>query len=139
MWWQFSRFIDWADATNLGIDVVHSVIADNNRNFAQANRKFIYADLMSEADDLPSGDLLLIKDVLQHLSNENVQRLLKLTSNFKFSLITNAYAPENTYCQNGDSLPLDIRQPTFNLHHAAVVWAFDNKAIFLIVSPDQSA
>ena len=133
--WQFSRFIDWGDVNYLGIDVVHSVIADNLRDFSQVNRQFICSDLTVETDVQPSGDLLLLKDVLQHLSNQNAAQLLELTSRFKFSLITNAYAPENTDCQNGDTRPLDIRQPPFNLRHAAVVWAFDNKAIFLVVTP----
>ena len=133
--WQFSRFIDWGDVNYLGIDVVHSVIADNLRDFSQVNRQFICSDLTVETDVQPSGDLLLLKDVLQHLSNQNAAQLLKLTSRFKFSLITNAYSPENTDCQNGDTRPLDIRQPPFNLRHAAVVWAFDNKAIFLVVTP----
>jgi SAM-dependent methyltransferase len=135
--WQFSQFIDWGGASYLGIDVVPSVIEANSQAFGQANREFVCANLASDTHNLPSGDLLLLKDVLQHLSNKNVQQLLKLTSRFKFSLITNAYDPENTDCQNGDTRPLDIRQPPFNLHHAALVWAYHNKAIFLVVSPDR--
>ena len=46
------------------------------------------ADLTT--DDLPSGDLCIIKDVLQHLSNDSVSRFLRvLQRKFRLALITN--------------------------------------------------
>jgi hypothetical protein len=84
-----------------------------------------------------TAELLLVKDVLQHLSNEYAQKILTLTNQFKSSLITNAYAPINDDCKNGDTRPLDIREQPFNIKHAALLWAYAEKAIFLVVNPDQ--
>jgi len=134
--WQFSQFINWGNASYLGIDVVSSVIAANQQRFAKPNISFVCANPLDDTFIPPIGDLLLLKDVLQHLSNANVQKLLALTSRFKFSLITNAYAPVNDDCQNGDTRPLDIRAEPFNLRHAALVFGFNEKAMFLVVQPE---
>ena len=75
--------------------------------------------------------------MLKHLSNENAQKILTLTNQFKFSLTTNAFAASNDDCQNGDTRPLDIREQPFKLKHAALVWVYADKAIFLVVSPEQ--
>jgi len=131
--WQFSRFINWGSRSYLGIDVVGSVIETNRRNFARPNISFQHANSLEEGFNA-TGDLLLLKDVLQHLTNANVQKLLHLTSRFKFSLLTNEYALPNEDCENGDTRPLDIRAEPFNLKNAALVYAFANKATFLVVS-----
>jgi SAM-dependent methyltransferase len=131
--WQFSRHIDWGDRTYLGIDVVGSVIEANRRQFARPNISFSHANPLEDGFDV-GGDLLLMKDVLQHLSNSNVQKLLRLTNRFRFSLLTNAYARTNDNCENGDTRPLDIRADPFNLTNAAMVYAYDEKATFLIIN-----
>ena len=134
--WQFSRFIDWKNATYHGIDVVPSVIEANTRQFTRANIRFTCGNPLDDTVDVGGGDLLLLKDVLQHLSNANVIKLLDLTKRFKFSLITNAYAISNSDCNNGDTRPLDIRRPPFNVRHAAGLFGMNEKAVFLVVSPD---
>ena len=132
--WQFSQFINWGDRDYLGIDIVPSVIEANNARFAKSSISFVCANPLDDNFDPPSGDLLLLKDVLQHLSNANVQKLLDLTPRFKYSLITNAYAPTNDDCENGDTRPLDIRAAPFNLTSAVLVYPFREKATFLVVN-----
>src|SRR5688572_14138048 len=88
--WQFSQFINWGERNYLGIDVVQSVIEANTARFSRSNISFVCANPLDHSFDPPSGDLLLMKDVLQHLSNANVQKLLALTKRFRYSLITNA-------------------------------------------------
>jgi SAM-dependent methyltransferase len=135
--WQFSQFINWGDRTYLGIDVVAPVIEANRQKFARPNVTFSHANPLDDGFEI-SGDLLLMKDVLQHLSNANVQKLLGLTSRFKFSLLTNAYAAVNDDCENGDTRPLDVRAEPFNIHHAAMIYAFAEKAVFLVVADAMS-
>jgi len=60
---------------------------------------------------------------------------IRLTERFKFALVTNAYAPTNDDCENGDTRPLNIRAAPFNLKNAALVYAFAEKATFLVISP----
>src|SRR6266545_4139062 len=88
--WQFSQFINWGERRYLGIDVVANVIDANQKRFARANISFTCADPLDDSFQPPAGDLLLMKDVLQHLSNANVQKMLKLVWRFKYALITNA-------------------------------------------------
>src|SRR5690349_1094208 len=76
--WQFSQFINWGPATYLGIDIVGSVIEQNKQRFARPNVSFVCTNPLDENFDPPRGDLLLLKDVLQHLSNANVKKLLAL-------------------------------------------------------------
>lgn len=131
--WQFSQFINWGNASYLGIDVVPSVIAANTQRFSRANVRFVCDNPCRDGFEAPAGELLLVKDVLQHLSNENAKRILALTNRFRFALITNAYAPTNDDCANGDTRPLDIRAEPFNVRNAALVFAFAEKATFLLI------
>jgi SAM-dependent methyltransferase len=132
--WQFSQFINWGDRSYLGVDVVASVIQANEARFNRPNFEFLCANPLNEAFDPPSGDLLLMKDVLQHLSNANVKKLLELTKRFRYALITNAYARTNDDCENGDTRPLDIREEPFDLKQAVLIYPFAEKATFLIVN-----
>lgn len=133
--WRFSQFINWGNRDYLGVDVVPSVIAANQQRFARPNVKFVCANPAGDFE-APRGDLLLLKDVLQHLSNENVMKLLALTKKFKFSIITNAYAPVNDDCQNGDTRPLDVRAMPFNVRHAALLFGMREKAVFLVTTSE---
>jgi hypothetical protein len=71
--WQFLRFIDWKNALYHGIDVVPSVIEANTRQFTRANVRFT-AGIRSTTpvDRRWRGFAACLKDVLQHLSNANV-------------------------------------------------------------------
>lgn len=88
--WQFSRFMDFGAANYLGLDVVRPVVERNQQIYGSSRVRF---DLMP--DDLkkaPGGDLLLIKDVLQHLPDRDIFEFLNLvTPRFRFALITNSY------------------------------------------------
>ena len=88
--WQFSKYLDFSDAEYIGIDVAESVIQRNNEMFARKSVKF---RLFSSYEDVPSADLLLCKDVLQHLSNQEVFKVFKILSRFRFALLTNDIQP----------------------------------------------
>jgi SAM-dependent methyltransferase len=135
--WQLSQHVDWGDCAYTGIDVVPSVIDTNHKRFGRHNRTFLCADPATDPSRVPTAELRLVKDVLQRLSNEYAQKILTLTNQSKSSPITNAYAPINDDYKNGDTRPLDIRELPFNIKHAALLWAYAEKAIFLVVNPDQ--
>lgn len=73
--WSFSQQIDWSGVNYSGFDVVESVIEKNKKKFISPNIHFQVAD--GCFTDLPNADLFLCKDVLQHLSNKDVQVLLE--------------------------------------------------------------
>lgn len=66
-------------------------------------------------DPLPDADLVLCKEVLQHLSNAQVQLLLERTDHYKRRLFTSMTGPGvNVDIQTGDSRPVDLTLPPFN-------------------------
>jgi 2-polyprenyl-3-methyl-5-hydroxy-6-metoxy-1,4-benzoquinol methylase len=98
--WQFSRFIDFDAARYLGLDVVPSVIEANRARYRNAQCDF---DLMPEdLGDVPEGDLLLMKDVLQHLPETDIRQFIAhVFVKFKYCLLTNSYEHQRT-SQNHD-------------------------------------
>jgi SAM-dependent methyltransferase len=85
--WTFSKTIDWKGIDYIGIDVVKSVIDKNTALFKTPTVNFIHADILST--DLPAADLLICKDVLQHLPNGEIARFIKRLGKFKHCLLTN--------------------------------------------------
>ena len=128
--WQFSRFIDWSGITYTGIDIVASVIEKNNTLYKKENIRFYHGDIVTYQP--PKADLLILKDVLQHLSNKNILTILKKTKEYKYVLIINDYTEHNSDCFNGGYRPLNINNKPFNLH-AQEVFSFDEiKKVFLL-------
>lgn len=130
--WQFSRFINWSQVYYIGIDVVESVIATNSSLYGSENIEFMCFDPIGNPDLMPKGDLVLVKDVFQHLSNQHVCQLLALIKEFKYGLITNDIPLKNIDCQDGDTRPIDVRLAPFNLKHGQVVLEFCEKRTVLI-------
>lgn len=90
--WQFSQFIDWSGIDYYGIDCVESVIIDNISKFKKDGVNFFN---MSEIVGY-KADLLILKDVLQHWTNESIIKFLNnVLSKFTYILITNSKGSEN--------------------------------------------
>lgn len=128
--WQFSRLIDWCDATYIGLDVVPAVIDQNNNKYGTGKISF---KVIEPGTALPKADLLIVKDVLQHLSDEMVHDFIKKSlPGFKHALITNCILPKidiNKSINNGEFRPLDLRQAPFNLK-ATTVYTFTGPRSF---------
>jgi len=123
--WQFSRFIDWSNINYTGYDASNTVISKNLKNFAKKNIKFINENFKKA--DLPAADLLIIKDVLQHLSIENIQNAIKQFSKFKYVIVVNDVDPVTLKAQNisirdGEYRPLDITLRPFNVKATKVLF-----------------
>jgi len=127
--WQFSRFIDFGSTKYLGLDVVRSVVERNRRIYGSEHVEF---DVMPEdLDDVPSGDLLLIKDVLQHLPDQDVRAILtRLVPRFRFALITNSYEKIDSFrnielAEHGHFRCLDLTDAPYHVNGAYVFeyWA----------------
>jgi len=119
--WQFSQFVDWSGITYYGTDVVEAVIERNRRIFS---RDHIVFEPFRSVAALPAADLLVCKDVFQHLPNALVQQYLdELKPKYKFLLITNDDAPIeylNKDIEPGGWRTLRLDQPPF-AEHAAIV------------------
>jgi len=149
--WAFSKMVDWGDVDYTGVDIVPDLIADLQSKFATERRRFVVANLIQ--DDLPAADMCVIKDVLQHLSNDSVQRFLHTQlPRFRYALLTNdirkarltqllrpwRIEKANLDTENGGFRSLKLTSSPFNLQAARVgafrVWygqMFFDKEILL--------
>lgn len=106
--WSFSRLIDWSGIEYVGVDTVESVI---NRNIARYQKRNIHFVTYMHPS---SADLLIVKDVLQHWSNENIKDFfddLEYRHDFKYILVTNTASQEfdNQDIQPGETRGLCAR------------------------------
>lgn len=123
--WQFSKFINWNGVNYIGFDIVKFLIKDNNDKFSNKNIHFRLTP--KNWHDLPEADLLIVKDVLQHLNNDEVSNFLKIAvQKYNYLLITNGTNPKsriNEAIDTGGYRPLDIRLKPFG-YKAKKVYKF---------------
>ena len=116
--WEFSRLINWDGIDYKGFDVVESIIAKNQLGYQKENIHFYKKDALQE--ELPVADLLICKDVLQHLTNQDILRLIKQFEKYKYCLITNdidgnTLSSENPDIVRGDYRRVDLTRAPFNV------------------------
>lgn len=70
----------------VGVDVVRELIAFNQRNFGSDQVEFRHLDIVS--DELPDGDVCFVRQVLQHLDNSSIARVLEKLGKYRLVLIT---------------------------------------------------
>jgi SAM-dependent methyltransferase len=83
----------------IAVDIVTDLIAHNKEKFKQENLEFQCLDIA--VDDLPVGDCVLLRQVLQHLSNTEVQTIVKKLNDFKYVILTE-HIPEGDFIPNKD-------------------------------------
>ncbi len=105
-----------------GIDIVPKLIERNNSSFSNANITFKCLNIIN--DQLPEGDVCLIRQVLQHLSNSQISSILSKTKSFKYVIITEHY-------------PSPSVSPTFNTDkpHGEDTRIYDNSAVYIDKPP----
>ena len=144
--WAWAFAIDWEGIEYCGYDVVKSLIEINNLQYASPTVSFTHADALSL--DLPEADLLICKDVLQHLPNNDIFVFISQLHKFKYCIIQNDLyylSPEknsliNADIARGEGRSLDLSQPPFSLlgDNVMTYWEKDGdnlKRIFLIKIP----
>jgi 2-polyprenyl-3-methyl-5-hydroxy-6-metoxy-1,4-benzoquinol methylase len=121
--WEFSQTVDWTGIDYRGFDIVDTVVAADNAKYAKANVHFFAANIVDA--DLPPADLLIVKDVLQHLPSADVAKFLTQTRKYKHALVINGVTPVSMSARNVDITMaevqqgayrnLDITRPPFNV------------------------
>ncbi|MGI8786800.1 MAG: class I SAM-dependent methyltransferase [Pyrinomonadaceae bacterium] len=85
----------------IGCDVVPSLIEYLNEKYKSETIEFRCVNIAE--DDLPDGDLCLIRQVLQHLSNAEIEKVLRSAGKYKFLIITEHYPnPQKDFEPNLD-------------------------------------
>jgi SAM-dependent methyltransferase len=113
--WQFSRLMDWSGVRYHGFDVVPAVVAANAARFGSEAIRF---DVIRSVADLPQADLVLCKDVLQHLPLPEIEEYLAVfATRYRFALVTNDILPDdhlNVEVGHGACRPLRLDLPPFS-------------------------
>lgn len=82
-------------------DIVEDLIDFNKRKFESLDVNFRVLDITSEP--LPKGDVVFIRQVLQHLSNKQILRVIpKIQENFNFIVLTEHLPAEQNFKPNKD-------------------------------------
>ena len=113
--WNFSSAIDWGGASYLGVDIASDVIDAVRRKHETGKIRFQVGDV---TDELPAADLLISKDVLQHLSNELVQKFIRNNlkpGKYKWVLLTNDRGSGNADTVPGGYRAIDLAARPFEV------------------------
>jgi SAM-dependent methyltransferase len=115
--WELAKEIDWGNRNYVGIDVVESVVKQNQVVYETDQIRFLH--LNAVVDPLPKADLLICKDVLAHLSFAEISSILSKAKQFKYCIFVNHVDPsgktKNYDIQTGEFYYLDLTKPPFNL------------------------
>lgn len=83
----------------VAVDIVANLIDRNKTKFHAENLEFHCLDIA--ADELPVGDCVLLRQVLQHLSNAEVLCIVSKLYQFKYVIVTE-HIPEGDFIPNKD-------------------------------------
>jgi hypothetical protein len=84
-------------------DVVPSLIAFNKARFADLDVQFKALDIIE--DELPPGSIAFVRQVLQHLSNDQISRFVSRAAlNYKFLIVTEHLPSDAKFKHNTDKL-----------------------------------
>jgi len=83
----------------VAVDIVPDLISRNKEKYKEENLEFHCLDIAK--DDLPAADCVLLRQVLQHLSNAEVKSIVDKLPDFKYVVLTE-HLPEGDYVPNKD-------------------------------------
>lgn len=85
--------------TYIAIDIVENLINRNKTIYKESNLEFHCLDMVS--DELPTGDCVILRQVLQHLSNSEIQTIIKKIARYKYLILTE-HIPSGNFTPNKD-------------------------------------
>lgn len=139
--WQLGQKLNLKNKEYLGVEV-SSVILEETSKYSSDNIKFINDDI--ETMVFSNVDLILVKEVLQHLPNKSVINIMnKVMKNCRYAIICNdfdATQKENLDINPGEWRPLNLLGEPFNYkmdrfyvfippHHPKLIEIYKNDSI----------
>jgi len=106
----------------VGCDVVPDIIEYHRQNSTLTNADFRCLNIIE--DDLPDGDLCLIRQVLQHLSNDEICRILAKAQKFPYVIVTEHYPADG-----------GLKEPNLDIPHGPGVRLQFDSAVVLDQPP----
>lgn len=83
----------------IAADIVPELISFNQQKFNNEKLSFIHLDLAK--DDIPNADCVIIRQVLQHISNKEIAALLTKLRQYRFIVLTE-HLPNSNFIPNAD-------------------------------------
>jgi len=81
----------------VAVDIVPELIEHNKEKFKEENLEFHCLDIA--VDEIPFGDCAILRQVLQHVSNAEIQHILDKLADFKYIILTE-HIPEGDFIPN---------------------------------------
>lgn len=106
----------------VGVDIVKSMVESHCLNYADEKTNFLHLDIIK--DELPAGDICFIRQVFQHLSNEQIQKILLKLEKYRWIFITEHYP-----------LPSNFTAPNIDKVHGADVRLYRGSGVYLNLPP----
>lgn len=109
----------------VAVDIFKDLINSNKSKYKKTKVNFLCLDITK--DELPNGDIGILRQVLQHLSNKSIKNFIKnLDNKYKYIILTEHYPAGTNFKPNVDKIEgADIRlsnksavlltEPPFNL------------------------
>ena len=88
--------------TYTGVDIVAPLIQRNIEKYSALNVCFLQQDIAT--DKLPKADCVIIRQVLQHLCNNEISNILHNIKEYKYAIITEHLPKHNEFTPNVDIL-----------------------------------
>ncbi len=113
-WMQNVNF--YSDVAYMGGDIVKSMIKKLQSTYGDDRRQFVALDIVN--DKLPSSDLWLCRDVLFHLSNDDIIQVMQnfVASEVKYLLTTTYnFVDQNADIASGGFRFINLRKAPFCL------------------------
>jgi hypothetical protein len=60
----------------IGYDCCSELISEHQKTYFSSLSSFIHLDIIENTDDIEKGDLYILKDVLQHLNQSSIEKVL---------------------------------------------------------------
>jgi len=131
-----SGVLEQVNVDYTGVDVVEEMIQHHQKKYSNATTRFILLDAIDDA--LPDAALVTVRQVLQHLSNEQIKKILHKISGYKYALITEHILTTDAVVPNLDKIPgphirtrvfssVFIDQPPFDIKHARILFEYEAK------------
>ena len=83
----------------IAVDIVENLIDYNKKTFNKENLEFFCLDIAK--DNLPKADCVIIRQVLQHLSNKEVINIVEKLYQYKYIILTD-HLPNGAFTPNLD-------------------------------------
>lgn len=109
-------------ARYVGVDVAVAVVNRNHEMYGNPTTAFLHLNIV--ADKLPEGDVCFVRQVLQHLSNNEILAILPKLAQYKWVIITEHYPSSDKNAR-----------PNIDKAHGPDIRLYDNSGVYLTQPP----